>query len=208
MNKDNKKVTEKRLTRKLILCTIYVIAITILFVCSYKLYQRKFDIKKWSEVESVNEYSYIEVSKMSEKFAFYEKENLGIHFVIEKESTGLWHTYLIGINEKDYEKYKKIIDYTYERTKEEVAPIKVYGYPQIINDDLKQLAINNIKNFLPVENEIVITNDNFETYLTNSFLNTTIPEEEYFSSILFVTLILMFVMIGLLIYTIIDKKKD
>ena len=42
---------------------------------------------------------------MSEMFAYYEEENIGIHFVIEKEDTGVWHTYLIAINEDDYDEF-------------------------------------------------------------------------------------------------------
>ena len=95
------------------LCIIYLIVITILFVCSYKLFQAKYDAKPWGEVESVEEYAYIKVSRMSEKFAYYEQENIGIHFVIEKEVTGQWRTYIIAIDENKYNEYKEIIDYTY-----------------------------------------------------------------------------------------------
>lgn len=207
MKKLNKKITEKKLTIKMLLCIAYLIVITILFICSYKLFQEKYNAKPWGEVESVEEYSYINISRMSEKFAYYEEERLGIHFVIEKEETGVWHTYLIGINEEDYEKYKDIIDYTYERTKEEPTPIKVYGYPVIIKEDLKQLAIKNIENFVPAENEVTITEENFETYLTNSYLDTTKEKNDYFSAILFITLILLFIMIGLFIFTLFDKDK-
>ena len=207
MKKVTKKEREKKLTIKMFLCIIYLIVITILFVCSYKLFQEKYAAKPWGEVKNVDEYTYIEVSRMSEKFAYYEEEKLGIHFVIEKEDTGQWHTYLIGINEEEYDKYKNIIDYTYERTKEEPKPIKVYGYPEIIKEDLKELAIKNINNFVPAENEVEITQDNFETYLTNSYLNTTKEKVDYFSTILFITLILLFVMIALFIFTIFDKDK-
>ena len=144
MKKSPKRTTEKKLTIKMILCIIYLIVITILFVCSYKLFQEKYYAKPWGEVENVDEYAYIEVYRMSEKFAYYEEENLGIHFVIEKEDTGLWHTYLVGIDEEEYNKYKKIIDYTYERIDEEPQILKIYGYPEIIKDDLKKLAIKNI----------------------------------------------------------------
>ncbi len=202
-----KEITEKKITIKLFLCSIYLIVITILAVCSYRLFQEKYYAKPWGEVESVEEYSYIEVSKMSETFAYYEKENLGIHFVIEKEDTGLWHTYLVGINEDEYTKYKDIIDYTYERTDKEPIPLKIYGYPEIIKDDLKELAIKNISNFVPAENEIKITNENFETYLTNSYLNTTKEKTERFSLALFISLILLFIMIALFIFTIFDKDK-
>lgn len=207
MKKLNKETTEKKMTIKMFLCIVYLIVITILFVCSYKLFQEKYYAKPWGEVESVEEYAYIEISRMSEKFAYYEKENLGIHFVIEKEDTGLWHTYLIGINEDDYDKYKDIIDYTYERIEEEPKPIKVYGYAEIIKDDLKQLAIKNVENFVPAENEIKITEENFETYLTNSYLNTTKEQTERFSPVLFITLILLFIMIAILIITLLDKDK-
>ena len=207
MKKLNKKRTEKNLTLKLLLCSIYLVVITILFVCSYKLFQEKYDAKPWGEVESVENYSYIEVSRMSEKFAYYKEENIGVHFVIEKEDTGVWHTYLIAIDENDYDKYKKIIDYTYERTKDEPQPIRVYGYPEIIKKDLKKMAIEKIVNFIPAENEIEITEENFETYLTNSYLDTTKEKQDYFSTFLFITLILLFIMIALFIFTILDKDK-
>lgn len=207
MKKVTKEKTEKKLTIKLILCIVYLIVITILFVSSYQLFQAKYSAKPWGEVESVEEYTYINVSRMSEKFAYYEEENIGIHFVIEKESTGVWHTYLIAIDEDEYDKYKEIIDYTYERTDKEPKPLKVYGYPEIIKSDLKSLAIKNITNFVPAENEVAITEDNFETYLTNSYLDTTKERKDYFSVILFVTLILLFIMIALFIFTVFDKNK-
>ena len=207
MKKSRKEKIEKKLTIKMFLCIIYLIVITILFVCSYKLFQAKYDAKPWGEVESVEEYAYIKVSKMSEKFAYYEQENIGIHFVIEKEDTGIWHTYLVAINEDDYEKYKHIIDYTYERTDKEPSPMKIYGYPEIIKADLKNLAIKNIVNFIPAENEVTINAENFETYLTNSYLDTTKAKQDYFSIILFVTLILLVIMIAVFLFTVFDKNK-
>ena len=179
----------------------------ILFVCSYKLFEQKNNMVRWSEVESVEEYSYIEISRMSEKFAYYEEENIGIHFVIELDDTGEWRTYLVAIDEDNYAKYKDIIDYSYERITEEPEPLKVYGYPSIINEELKEMALNNIDNFLPKENKIEITSENFENYLTNSYLDTTQDKREYFNIILFATLILLMIMIFLLIFTILDKDK-
>ena len=207
MKKSRKEKIEKKLTIKLVLCIVYLIVITILFVCSYKLFQAKYDAKPWGEVESVEEYAYIKASRMSEKFAYYEQENIGIHFVIEKEDTGIWHTYLVAINEDDYEKYKHIIDYTYERTDKEPSPMKIYGYPEIIKADLKNLAIKNIVNFIPAENEVTINAENFETYLTNSYLDTTKAKQDYFSIILFVTLILLVIMIAVFLFTVFDKNK-
>ncbi len=202
-----KKTNEKRLAVKMLVSLVYLIVITILFVCSYQIFQKEQEIYPWSEVKNTNEYSYIEISKMSERFAYFSESKKQIHFVIEQEDTGLWHTYLIAIKEEDYEKYKKIIDYTYERTKEVPDSIKVYGYPVIMDDTLKKLAIKNIANFVPAENEVVITEENFDSYLTNSYLDTTIERKDPFNIILFATLILLFIMIGLFIFTLFDRNK-
>ena len=202
-----KKVKEKRLAIKMFICAIYLIIITILFACSYTLFEQKSIIVPWSEVQSVDDYTYIDISKMSEKFAYYEESNIGIHFVIEKETSGLWHTYIIAINENDYNKYKEIIDYTYERVKEAPEPIRVYGYPTITDDNIKKMVIKNIPNFVPAENEVTITEENYNSYLTNSYLDTTRERNNDFSIILCISLLLLFVVIALLIMTILDRDK-
>ena len=202
-----KKINEKRLAIKMIMCLVYLIGITILSVCSYRLYEQKKNIVSWSDVENVEDYTYMKISRMSEKFAYFESENVGIHFIIETEETGEWHTYLVAINEADYNKYKKIIDYSYERTEEEPKPITVYGYPVIVSDELKQLAIKNIENFVPAENEVKITEENYETYLTNSYLDTTKSKQDHFNVLLFIFLLLLLMVIMLLIATIFNKDK-
>lgn len=203
----HEKWYEKRLAFKTFICLIYLIVITILVVCIYQLYNEKEEILPLSKAETVEDYTYITVSKMSEKFAYYEKSNKEIHFVIEGEDTGQWHTYLIAIDADDYDKYKEIIDYTYERTTEAPKPIKVYGYPVVIDDELKQLAIQNITNFVPAENEVVITNENFNTYLTNSYLDTTIPRQEQFSLVLFLVIVILILVIVMFVLTIFDQDK-
>lgn len=207
--KKNKKSNdnEKRLAVKLALCIIYLIIITILFVCSYNLFNEENKILSWSEVENVEDYTYMEISKMSEKFAYYKEANIGIHFVIEKEDTGQWHTYLIAIDESKYDKYKEIIDYTYERTDKQPKPMKIYGYPVNTTDELKNLAIKNIKNFVPASNEVKITKENYEDYLTNSYLDTTKEKRDSFNILLFITLILLVVVILLFIITLLDRDK-
>lgn len=207
MKKKKKKNSQKRIFIKLFLCLVYLIAMTVLSVCAYRIFQEKETIKPWEEISDMDEYSYIEISKMSEKFAYYSTNKKSIHFVIEEEDTGQWHTYLIAINASDYQKYKDIIDYTYERTTKEPAKVKVYGYPVIINEELKTLAIKNLPNFMPAENEIVITAENFETYLTNSYLDTTMSRKDNFSVPLFIVLLMILIMLFLLIFTIFDRDK-
>lgn len=208
MKKQRKKrINESRLAIKMIMCIVYLIVITILFVCSYRMYEEKNNIISWSDVENIEDYTYMTIFRMSEKFAYYEETNIGIHFIIEKEDTGQWHTYLIAINEDDYDDYKKIIDYSYDRIDQEPKPKKVYGYPVIASDELKDLAIKNIPNFVPAENEVKITKDNYDAYLTNSYLDTTRSKEDHFSIILFIILLLLFTTVALLIATIFNKDK-
>ena len=205
--KKKKRINEKKLIIKMILCLVYLIIITILSVCTYKLYIENENILPWSEVESTKDYTYIKVYRMSEKFAYYDDLNVGIHFVIDREETGQWHTYLVAINEDDYNKYKDIIDYTYDRTEKEPSPKKIYGYPTITSKELKQMAIKNIKNFVPAENEIEITEENYETYLTNSYLDTTRKREDQINGPLFLLIIILIVSILLLIMTILGRDK-
>ena len=202
-----RRINEKRLAIKMIMCIVYLVVITILFVCAYRIYEEKSNIISWSDVENVEDYTYMTIYRMSEKFAYYEEANIGIHFIIEKEETGQWHTYLIAIDEDDYNDYKKIIDYSYERTKTEPKPKRVYGYPVIASEELKELAIKNISNFVPAENEVKITKENYDAYLTNSYLDTTRSKENHFSVMLFGILMLLFIVVALLIATILNKDR-
>lgn len=198
---------DKNILIKLFLCSVYLIIITILIVGSYHMFKDKQKEVYFSDSESVNDYSYINIYKMSEKFAYYKESNIGIHFVIDKEETGQWHTYIIAIDEKDYDKYKNIIDYSYNRIKEEPKPIKVYGYPVIVSKKLKELTISNIDKFVPKDNEIKIKKDNYEEYLTNSYLDTTIEKKDTFNIALCASLITILLLIILFFITLFDKGK-
>ena len=202
-----KKIKEQRLAIKMFICLLYLILITILFVYTYKMYQERKDIIPWSQVQTNADYTYIDIYKMSEKFAFYEEQNIGIHFVIEKEETGIWHTYIIAIDEKDYNKYKDIIDYTYERTDKVPKKVRAYGYPVIANNEIRDLVIKNISNFVPAENEVQITEENYETYLTNSYLDTTKSKNVKFNPTLSIITFLLITTIFLFVLTIFNKDR-
>ena len=202
-----KKIKEQRLAIKMFICLLYLILITILFVYSYKMYQERKDMVPWSQVQTNADYSYLDIYKMSEKFAFYEEQNVGIHFVIEKEETGIWHTYIIAIDENEYNKYKDIIDFTYERTDKVPKKLRVYGYPVIANNEIRDLAIKNISNFVPAENEVQITEENYEMYLTNSYLDTTKTKKVQFNPTLTIIIFLLITTIFLFILTIFNKDR-
>lgn len=191
---------------KLLLCLFYVIIITILVLVSFKLFKKDQEIVNWSDVTSTDEYSYIKVTQMSEAFAV-TNDNKEIHFVIEQDETLEWHTYLVAISKDDYNNYKSIIDYTYERTTEKPKAITIYGYPKKITDNIKELAIKNIVNFVPIENQIVLTNENFEEYLTNTYLDTTIPKTHKTNYIIVLLLTLALILFILIIFTIFDRDR-
>ena len=207
MKKKSKKRGHLRLGIKITISLIYILIVGILCYVSFKLYDQDQKIVKWKDVDKTSQYSYIEISEMSEAFAEIKNENKTVHFVIEQEDTGAWHTYLIAINKNDYDKYKKIIDYTYERTEEAPEKIKVYGYPVLIPNDIKKLAIKNISNFVPVENQIVLDDKNFEEYMTNTYLDTTKKEEHRFNNFILILLLKALAIVILLIFTIFDKDK-
>lgn len=195
---------DKKLIIKLSLIIIYLILILILFVSAFTIYKDSNRIHQFNKVKNTTNYSYINISKMSEKFAYYKDKNIGLHFVVEEEVTGKWHTYIIAINEDDIKKYKDIIDYTYGRVKNIPKKIKVTGYPILINEDLKNIAIKNIRGFLPEENEVVITSENFNSYLTNCYLDSTKKELKGFNLLLMIILLMMLFIIFLLILAITD----
>ena len=80
----------------------------------------------------------------------------------------------------------------------------------MIDNNLKELAIKNIKKFVPAENEIEVTDKNFENYLTNSYLDTTIPKKDDFNYILFSIMLIIVIVIVLFVLTIFHKgpKKE
>lgn len=202
--KKNQKI---RWIIKLFLCLAYLLIGSILVFCAFRLYEKDQEIIKWSDVSNTKQYSYIEISQMSEAFAVIKDEDKQIHFVIEQEKNKNWHTYLIAIKKSDYSKYKNIIDYTYERTKENQVPLKIYGYPVKIPNNVKKLAIKNIENFVPIENKVVLTSDNFEKYLTDTYLDTTMSKKKDVNYIIVILLLMTFTLFILMIFTIFDKDK-
>ena len=199
------KIDERRLIIKYLMIVIHLIIITILFVGFYKTYKVEKTTKPFDTVDNIEEYTYINVGKMSEAFAVYEEIGVTMHFVIEEEDTGMWHAYIVAIDKNDYDKYKEIIKYSYGDTLEKPNPVKTYGYPVIVDNNLKELAIKNISKFLPKENEIEINNENYEKYLTNCYLDSTKERKQKFSYNLAIISFLLFFFVISLFLILFDK---
>lgn len=206
MKKNKKSINIKNISTKILLCILYLFVIGVLVYSAYSIFKDEDKIVSWKDVEKTSQYAYIEITQMSEAFA--QIDNKQIHFVMEKESTGAWHTYLIAINKDDYNKYKDIIDFTYERTNKSPKTIKAYGYPRKILTSIKKLAIKNITNFVPIENQVVINEKNFNKYLTNTYLDTTIEKTHTFNYYVLILLIMSFIIFIVIIYTIVEKDKS
>jgi len=194
------KEKKKRIIIKTILCLIYLMVMGILFVCSFKLYQEKEEIRPIEEIENIEEYTYITIEKMSEKFALREETNLGYHFVMDKDKI-----YVIAINENEIDTYQAIIDYTNEKTTKKPDSIRVFGYPMLIKDLTKQMALERINDFIKSKEKI--TEENYDEIVTNIYLDTTKEKHEEFNIILLASVFLLFLVLVLLILTIIDKDK-
>ncbi len=203
--KEKKNKSKKNIIIKLFTSLIYIAIIGVLAVCCYYFYEQKQVILPWSQAEKIEDYTYLDIAKMSEKFAYYEETNVGLHFVIaEKEFTD--YVYVIAINENQYENYKAIIDYTYERVEKEPDKIRVYGYPVKLDEDIKNTALKNIENFVPASKKVEQEEINYEIYLPERYLDTTEEQKEKFSIPLCVSFLLFVIVFVLLLLTIFDRN--
>ena len=161
---------DRKVSIKLLLSILYLIIIFILFVSAFSIYKDEHKVINFNNVKTTEDYSYIKIDKLSSKFAYYSDEKIGMYFAKAKENTGTWHAYIVAISDKDIDKYKFLMK------KDNVKEKKLYGYPILINDELKTIALNHINDFLPVENEVKITKDNFTLSNTSTsvFFNSTI----------------------------------
>ena len=192
---------DRKISIKLLLAILYLIIIFILFVSAFSIYKDENRIINFNNVKTTEDYSYILVDKLSDKFAYYNDQKIGMYFARAKEPTGTWHAYIVAIKDSDINNYKTLMK------KDNVKTKKIYGYPILINDELKTIALNHINDFLPVENEVKITNDNFTNYLTNSYLDTTTAYKKPFSYSLLLTMLLLLTVIIIMIYKIYEDNK-
>lgn len=189
---------KKNIFYKLILSTIFLLVMIVLFTSSYFIYTTNRKIPYYTK-DSQN-YSYLEIEEMSESFARIGKKEL--HFVRDKKNI-----YVIAINKKDQKKYQEMIDYTYEKSKEK-KKLKIFGYPIEKNTQIKNLEIKYINKFLSYEEKIEINENNYQTYLANTYLDTTINSFYKFNYIVFILLLLLAIVTYLFIKVIFFKGSE
>ncbi len=203
-----KKESKKyRTLIKIIVCIIHIVVIAILGFCSFEVYQRGDAAKNFSEIKRENKYVYLDISEMSDAIAKIDKGNKKVHIVIEKTDSGKWYTYLIAIKAKDEKKYKSLIDYSETETNKVPKKIRVYGYTKKINNDIKKKVIKNSTTLSTKKEGNVITNKNFEKYLTDLYLDTTVKKHHEFNYVMLILLLMLVILTITLILVIFDKDK-
>ncbi len=187
---------KKSVLKKFILLIILFILI-LLFYITYYIYSNSRIIEEYDK--NTNTYSYLIIKEMSEVFATIDSKEL--HFIKDKKN----RTYIIAVPKKDKNKYRKIIDYTYGKI-DKTKSVKVYGLPIKSNNEIKKLVIKYINKFLPLQEKIPITEENYNKYLPNTILDTTIKENYNFNYIVFILFLIFGIFFLLLIKLIFFKK--
>lgn len=195
-----KKVRLKRsIIKNFLILIIFSFILSFLFSATYYIYMNARKIDKYNK--KTEEYSYLEIEKMSDKFA--EIENRELHFARDKYGA----LYIIAINSKEIDKYKAMIEYTYGRG-EKTKPIKLYGLPVKVNKELKELVMSNINKFLSSKEQININDKNYEEYFPSTFLDTTIKENYKFNYVVFLLFLICFLIFLMLIKILFFKKLE
>lgn len=197
--KQRKRKLKRSIIKKFFIFLIFTVILCFLFYMTYYIYMEMRAISKYNK--KVQEYSYLEIEKMSDKFA--EIENKEFHFVRDKYNV----IYIISIDNNKLDKYENMIEYTYGK-REKVDSIKLYGLPVRVSQELKQLIINNINKFLSFNEQMDITVENYEEYLPITFLDTTIKEQYKFNYVVFLLFLIFSILFLLLIKLLFFKKLD
>lgn len=101
--------------------------------------------------------AYLDIHTVPFVFAQYDNDNN--KFYIVKDSDYL---YIVYLNDDAYENISEIKDI-------ETTPYRIEGYTEEIPDDVKKLAIDAYNEAFEEE---IVTNDNFDDYFGNIYLNT------------------------------------
>lgn len=187
-----------KLKKRVLYQLIFSIIICILFFSSYFIYTKSRKIAYYSNKN--NSYSYLEIEEMSDRFADLGDKEL--HFVRAKKKI-----YVIAISKQKTKKYQNIINYTYGKTKKGKT-MKVYGYPLKKNNKIKKLEMKYINYFLPYEERININNHNYNQYLFNTYLDTTINPLYQFNYIVFLLLLLFVIVLFIFIKMMFFKGSE
>lgn len=122
----------------------------------------------YSDQTIENDYIYFDAQYLSNSVSYFESyEKAQFYIALTKELV----PYLVCINDKDFDRFQAIYDYTYDDTITEVPePVRIKGYAVTIGADLAEYAVDGIHSFM---NDGVVTTDNYTDYFGNYYVNVT-----------------------------------
>lgn len=194
-----KKLKLKKKVFYLLLVFMSFFLLFLLFYATYFIYMKSQKVGYYQKNNT--NYSFLIISEMSDAFA--EVGQKEFHFVKDLES----HVYIVAISKDEKKKYQGIIDYTYGKSNHK-EQIKVYGYPILENEQIHRLIIKYINKFLPYEEHLDISEENYSNYFFNTYLDTTIQKMDQFNIIVFLLFLLFILFFYLFIKILwIEKRK-
>ncbi len=199
MKRKLKLKLKKNILNKIVIFIIFICVLIAMFLITFYVYCNSREIDSYNKNKI--DYSYIEIYKMSDSFAVIDNKEL--HFVIDKHN----NIYIIAIYKSDIDKYKAIIDYSYGRIKKSKS-IKVYGLPIKQNNEIKDLVIKYVNNFLSYGEKIPITLENYNEYIPDTFLDTTVSYYYKFNYVVFLLFLIFGIIFLIFIKVMFFKKID
>lgn len=127
------------------------------------------------DVRNEKEYSYIDVSLMTDYFATYgndEGKSKFIYFVWDEK-----YMYVTNLTKDNLEKLKDIMAYSYKEIDNKPKQVRIYGYSKEIENDLKRIII---KSYNEMYEEEFLNNENIDNYLGIYYLDTSYTPDDDF----------------------------
>lgn len=178
-----KKLKLKNSVITILVVILFLFISFILFSAAYFIYKNNREVSYYNGDKN---YSYIEVSSISNPIA--ESKGGKFYFVTDKDDK----IYVVFISDK---KIKKIKNKT-----------RIYGYPTVIDDDLRNIIIKDINKNLSYDKRLDINDKNYKDYVTGYFLDSTVNAKYKFNYIVFILLILFYTFIILCTFYLHRKK--
>ncbi len=172
MNTNLKKLAKGKTGKLTALCVLLVgviVGCVVMFAVQASGSSNK-SAKLYTLDSQEGERAYVDAKYMSDFFAsFTDKEADKFYFALDSEML----PYIVCISDKKIGDYKAMQDFTFGETDVEPDAIRTYGKLVPIDDDLKEMAIEEFNWFW---GENVVNESNFGEYFGDYYLDTAVKE--------------------------------
>ena len=125
-----------------------------------------------ASLEHAGAYSYLDIQYLSYPIASYVS-NEDHQICLAEDMEG--YPYIVCLDETQLESYQELLDYTYGDSGEDPGLLRLYGYPQVIQEELKDYIVEYGNQFW---DSSFLTRENVSEYFGSYFLDTTQTEAE------------------------------